>query len=143
MDGAPDFHAVDLVYDECSDVQRREEREEVDVEVSLGDGLWHREMNHDETACGEKLRVGLWRRSKKYEGLYCPNCWTPREVLRARIAYEDMLDHRDGNIPQRLDEKGHARLPTITEVIDHQKRRTDRLEARLILEGTKKKDDTK
>lgn len=104
--------------------------EEVDhMQVSIGDE-WHREMDHQETACGLVITIADYgdRRPSKYEGCLCMNCYTPREVARAMA--ETQIDREDADAEfDRLDQR--ASRPTLTDVIARQTRRRERVLERM------------
>ena len=85
--------ATALAYAE--DETRVVEIEEPPMQVRILDGdgtqLWHRWLpgsNGSETACGEpvenSLTLGL--RNETCAGEMCPECFTPRELVKATLA---------------------------------------------------------
>ncbi len=71
------------------------------VQVMLDtDGMFHREMDHQTTACGEPIpHVGQWRRVKKYEGQLCSVCYTPEEIRKATKANDALEAERHTDEP--------------------------------------------
>jgi len=60
--------------------------EDIDMQVMLDDGFFHREMDYTTTACDKPIpHVGQWRRNQKYEGPFCEEgCYSKPEIARAK-----------------------------------------------------------
>jgi len=72
-----------IVMDDPDDAWRPpRELEEVDVQIRLDDGAYHRIATLTNTACGEviNLRLQQEQRRQKYEGHLCTSCYSPFEL---------------------------------------------------------------
>lgn len=68
-------------------VRSTSQTEELDMQVMLDDGCFHREMDHTESACEKPIPLGQWRRPQQYKGELCKDgCYSPAELARAAKA---------------------------------------------------------
>lgn len=137
MDGGPRSQPVAELDDGPS--RSRIETEEFDMRVML-DSLWHREMDHTETACEKPIpHVGQWRVPNAYDGALCDVCYTPAERARAeatnQVNDEERQAHIDTVEPSKWrDAPKHFSLG---DEIERQRKRSERI-ATLARPSTKK-----
>jgi len=85
------------------------------------DGLFHREMTYQRTACDQPIpHVGQWRRVKQYDGHeLCPVCYTPAEIEKTRaFAAEKRRQENEHAAPQRTLSSVEAQAEQEAKVID-------------------------
>jgi hypothetical protein len=99
--------------------------------VHLDDGRAHRPMTRLLAACGDAIPHGTIAYPTVYAGEMCKRgCWTKRELLEAQATNDVDAEDRSTGEFERIDLNAASSRIDLGVLMERQRRRTDRIEAR-------------